>query len=69
MSDMEMITLAVSSFSSLSGSRPRSSASLKTTKANSPPPARSIAMRMASARVRPKAKAPAAKRMSSLAPG
>ena len=51
----------------LSGSRPRSSASLKTMKANSPPPARRSATRIASARVSPKAKAPSAKRSPSLA--
>ena len=38
-SDIEMITDAVSSLPSSSGSTPRSLASLKTTKANSPPPA------------------------------
>mmetsp|Transcript_11648 Transcript_11648/g.26927 ORF Transcript_11648/g.26927 Transcript_11648/m.26927 type:complete len:507 (-) Transcript_11648:21-1541(-) len=66
-SDMEMITLAVSRFASLASSNPRSSASLKTTNANSPPPARSIAMRIASARVRPKANAPSVKMRPSFA--
>mmetsp|Transcript_8311 Transcript_8311/g.25938 ORF Transcript_8311/g.25938 Transcript_8311/m.25938 type:complete len:284 (-) Transcript_8311:468-1319(-) len=65
---MEMMTEAVSSPPSRVGSKPRSSASLKTIKANSPPPASSSATRIASARVRPKAKAPRPKSRPSLAP-